>query len=218
MTTGDRPASQARRAAAALVDAAVWTPVGVLIWRRRRTQHPVERPSWRRRAAMKLPPAAFVVGTTVLLGGTPGCRLLGLRVVDRATGASLGWRQACLRWAAATVPTFVVSELVRAYIQKPLDPFAQRGQEFQERLERLHAEHGDDAAFDRAVEDLPQDLGIDPAVGLKVVVPIALGTAWWGAAVVAARLDPQRRTLPDRVAGTLVVRFSGAARRHTVAS
>ncbi len=73
------------------------------------------------------------------------------------------------------------------------------------------AEHPyDDEAFDRAVEDLLQDLGINPADGLNLLVPIALGAALWIAALVAARMDPRCRTLPDRVAGTLVVRSSGA--------
>ncbi len=45
---------------------------------------------------------------------------------------------------------------------------------------------------------------------MTLLVPIALGAAWWIAAVVAARMDPQRRSLPDCVAGTLVVWSSGA--------
>jgi len=88
---------------------------------------------------MKLPASAFVVGTTVLLGGTPGYRLVGLRVVGRATGTPPGWGQASPRWAAATAPTFAASELVRAYTHKRVDPGAQPGEDIHEHVERLRA-------------------------------------------------------------------------------
>lgn len=197
------PSGQARRGAATLVDVAVWAPVAVLAWRRRRAGDPAERPSWRNRLVLRIPMSMYVIGSSVALGGTPGYRVFGLRVVDRATDENPGWRQAALRWAAATIPSAIAGEAMRAYLQRRIDPWARRSAELHEEVERLRDEHpDDDEAVDRAIGALDMDL----AGGLNLLPLLALYASWWVATIAMARRDPQRRTLPDRFSGTVVVR------------
>jgi uncharacterized RDD family membrane protein YckC len=156
--------------------------------------------------------SVYVVGSTLARGGTPGYRALGLRVVDRATGEHPGWRQACLRWAAATIPSAIAGEAMRAYSKRRIDPWARRTTELHEQVERLRDQHSDDDELDRALEALTQELNVGLADALKVMRPLALYGAWWVATIVMARQDPQRRRLPDRFAGTMVVRTRGRDR------
>ena len=198
----------APRAGAALVDTALAGASAVVIWRRRdqaRTRIP-RRQSWDRRLGMYVLKAAYVVGTTVFVGGSPGTVLLGLRVVDRRTGTTPGWRQAALRWAVGAVPGIAIGEIVRAGMPDRMDRWRRRNDQIAAAVDRLpdpspEAIDATVKAMEPSARTMAGLMGL-PAIGL------ACGAAW----LVVRLLDPECRSFADRVAGTVVV-HAGRRRR-----
>lgn len=70
------------------------------------------------RSIMTVAAAAYIVLSTVLTGRTVGKRVVGLRIVDVATGRLPDLRAAVLRWAVPALPLFVgwVSPTVASYV------------------------------------------------------------------------------------------------------
>lgn len=51
----------------------------------------------------------YLAGSWVLLGWTPGMRLLGLRIGDESDGEPITWRPALVRWIALGIPALLAS-------------------------------------------------------------------------------------------------------------
>lgn len=51
----------------------------------------------------------YLAGTWVLLGWTPGMRLLGLRLGDEIDGGPISWRPALVRWTILGIPALLAS-------------------------------------------------------------------------------------------------------------
>ena len=99
-----------QRVLAALVDVAVFVAVSFVLLRL-----PV--PLTAQRTLWTVLNAAYVILATVLTGRTLGKRLLGLRIVDVATGTIPDARASVVRWAVIALPLLIgwISPTVASY-------------------------------------------------------------------------------------------------------
>jgi uncharacterized RDD family membrane protein YckC len=202
-----RPQDVLRRVAALLLDTAVLSPVGIVIWRRQRrsgTGRPVR---LRTRVVVELLKATYFIVPTVMIGGTPGKRLVGLRVIDVDSGQAPGWKQASVRWAAAALPGLAVGAATRAYLPRALVKPHAKIAELDARAESLIETYSEDPeGLEEAREALYVEMSILPMVTRKLLLPLALAMICSGASTAFVLLDRQSRGVHDRLANTLVVR------------
>jgi uncharacterized RDD family membrane protein YckC len=151
--------------------------------------------------------ATYFIVPTVMIGGTPGKRLVGLRVVDVDSGQAVGWKQASLRWAAAAVPGLAVGAAIRAYLPSALIKPDAKLAELDARAEKLIETYSEDPeGLEDAREALYAEMNLLPMVTRNLVLPLAVTMICSGASTVFVLLDRQSRAVHDRLANTLVVR------------
>jgi hypothetical protein len=128
-----------------------------------------------------------------------GYRVVGLRLVDALAGGPLTVRQKLIRIGARTAWSRVLTRLLPG--PRPRSPALER--DLKERLERARLEHEDDAA---ARQQALAKLFSDHRVAVRPVVLVTLARSVLQAALaLPIPGDPLRRSILDRLAGTVVV-------------
>jgi uncharacterized RDD family membrane protein YckC len=128
----------------------------------------------------------------------PGEWLLGIRQVDASTGGPITLRSALIRQVAVRLSTDVINEITRPAIQRA----SQQARAIKPLLEEIRQRHaGDEQAIGRAVGELYAESDIRPFASCL----------WPPLAIVAANqlqviFSRRRQTLPDRLAGIIVVK------------
>jgi uncharacterized RDD family membrane protein YckC len=143
--------------------------------------------------------ALYTVGFVGALGQTPGQMAAGVSVVDRRSGRPPTWRQAIVRWLVSTL----VRQVSKRFVP-PIPPAdVERVRTLKNDIQRLELEHGDDQQrLNEELLDLYGRFGGSPAKGLGRVALSLFGEL---TDLVIILLDPLRRGLNDRAAGTIVV-------------
>jgi hypothetical protein len=186
------PAPLAKRAAAASLDAVPLLALGLALVRHARGKPPYARIGLP--AALQ---AAYFIAPTAMSGGTPGQLIVGLRVVDAATGRMPNWRQSLFRWALWAVPGLIVRMVVAVRRGQQSQAAKQQREEFTKEHDEILREYRDDEV------ELNRRLA---ALHAKQVLP----TGWllFPAAAYAALLLYRlvvNRDGQDRLTGTCVV-------------
>jgi uncharacterized RDD family membrane protein YckC len=140
--------------------------------------------------------AVYYVWSWRAAGGTPGQRLLSIKVVDGETGRNLSLVQASLRWLALSgVSTFVVTVLQGTALWV------------------VARSVGSGAAGSSSTAAAHSS--ISTLAGLSNVVS-TLGMVWLVALLISAIADGARRGLHDRLAGSIVVAKAQEAGRWPI--
>jgi uncharacterized RDD family membrane protein YckC len=127
---------------------------------------------------------------------SPGWQLLGLRRVDAHTGGPVGVRSALIRDAVSAAERALSRPLLRRAWRRS----SERTAELQPRIDELKRAHADDSvALQRALMELYKDEKLNP------LAPCLWGLAGTSVLRLLALWSPRRQTLPDRLAGLVVV-------------
>lgn len=149
--------------------------------------------------------SVFTFVASVLLTGRrgPGFRIVGIRLVDARTGGPVSLRQATVRVSAQRV----WPPLVRRFTSRPLKAQQARQQEMRSRIEALKREYGEDReALQLAITEAYRETQIRPYTAcLPALIPLLFSLAIQAPAL----CSPLRQGLPDKLAGTTVVRDDG---------
>jgi uncharacterized RDD family membrane protein YckC len=202
------PASLWRRAAADGIDTLPFAIViGVVVARKVRRGQTFSFPQW---AAVAVQVVSLLETSWLVAerGGTPGQRLLGLRVVDVATGNNLSFTRALLR-ASVRSPVSLFQVVIG---RRRLDALRgrrnqalQRMADLQPRLTELQEEYSDDPKqLSDAVEALYREHAINPLQGC--LDPVAIVAILYSLATyVAALRSPRRQAIHDHLAQAVVI-------------
>jgi uncharacterized RDD family membrane protein YckC len=205
-----------RRALAALIDAALFVPPVMLAggggvwlymaWRRRRSGGDdddfdfAERVPFRRLAEPRWQLAMWVATAPLDIAlrnwRSPGARAMGLRRVDARTGGPVSVRSALIHKAVEAASRVLNQRAHRPFYRR----LTERRDAIQADMREARRAHADDPeARERAVAEVQRRHDIRPwgccAMGLLGLLPRYLPALW----------SPRNQTLPERVAGTIVV-------------
>jgi uncharacterized RDD family membrane protein YckC len=154
----------------------------------------------RERVSSRARIAVQVTGLTFGLDGrnrSPGARVMGLRSVDLQTGGPISALRVVIRYLAATV----LQELRYEVNDVMAGPPTARMRGLEPELRELEHQHmGDQAAQDQAAIDRFSDQHIN------LLTPwVRVGLSALAFAILPVLLSPRRQSLPDLLAGVVVV-------------
>jgi uncharacterized RDD family membrane protein YckC len=203
------PALLRRRGAAALVDSVpVVIVVGTVAWAKLRRQ-PDYKP---RRKATIVAQGVFLLGTSWLVaarGTTPGQRLLGLRVVDAATGKNLPFRRALLRNVVRSGGSLLRLAIGRRWLENPRGRrklVYDRLTALQPKISELQDQYaGDPKGLSDALSTLYREYNANPlkaCLDPQLIISILYSAALYVPAVSTSH----HQALHDRLAHAAVIR------------
>jgi hypothetical protein len=206
---GFRVAPLWRRFAAGAIDTVIGViPIGAVaigtwrlrtVYRRWRGHHVTQAPTlypgspWSRAIEAILQP----VSVQARNWRSPGYRVLGLRRVDARTGGPVTFRSAVIR----SVATRLSGQATRSLVRPWQTHHAERLKAIQTEVREVQRAHGDDhEAANRAVIEIYTREGVNP---LSSCVPTLIAAT---APQLPAVWSPLEQTIPERLAGIVVVR------------
>ena len=138
-------------------------------------------------------------------GQTVGSHLVGIRVVDAASGNPLSLGRASLRWGVAALPSLVAGIAPQwPGTKERIEALA----DLKPRVDELRVKHHDDrAALNQALQAFYRERGINPLTGCAGTVPgiVADLLGHWIVYRGVFR-PPLHQGLHDRIAKAIVVR------------
>lgn len=160
-----------------------------------------ERISWRMRMMVVVPALAF--GLHNRNRRSPGARAMGLRHVQLSTGGQITVRSVLIKSLASDA-----LKALRNLATGPMvDRATKRWRDLQPQIRDLERQHaGDKAALERAMMDFYREQKFNP---LSPLVRSALPSLAVG--IIPVLLSPRRQSIPDLLAGVVVVTDSPAS-------